>query len=292
MPKKQNTMKLLNYYLPKILFFFTIVFIISCEKEDAPESRFYTSLVINNYHRWYGNSSWQDNFIFEIYKSQDEFDNYFSIPYKINGYSCFLPYIERDSIYEKDKNLYSETLRFDSIRPGTYYLKIFNANNDEKFVEFNKPHTITISKPLDSLIIFNTLTERYYINSFRLKEMIIDLDNNEISLNTNNKVNVKFWKVYPGGYAGPPPTVFFEDSVIVNNFPYKKSALSITINEFNSWWYDPYFVIEISGKSIYHEYYVKVFDLLNLNKRFSDSLVYFDSKQAIHYKLYGEWDLE
>ena len=42
-------MKLLNYYLPKILFFFTLVLIISCEEGDAPESRSYTSLVINNY---------------------------------------------------------------------------------------------------------------------------------------------------------------------------------------------------------------------------------------------------
>lgn len=286
-----------NYYLPKVLIFLMTLFLISCKKEKTkepePETRLFTSMIINKYSSWYGNPSWHDNLISEFYKNQSEFDNYFSTPYEMTGKKNYLPDGSLlDPTLEGNNNLYRESLEYDSIKPGTYYLKIFNAYNHEKFVEFNKPYSFTISKPLDSITIFNTVIERYYINAFVINEMEINLGGNGNSYDPNAKVSVKFWKFYPSSYAGPPPTTFFEDSVLVRDFPYRKKPLSVTISEFNSWWTDPSFFVEISGNDIYQQHEVRIFDLLNLNKRLSDSLICFGSNQDIKYKLYGKWQLK
>lgn len=264
--------------------------LISCEAEK--NQRVYTSLIINNYHRWYGNSSWKDNFIFNIYENQADFDGYFSSPMKLNPYlfdHSNLPSSLLDSTLENNKNLYCETYRFDKFPPGTYYLKSFNAYNHEKFVEFNDLSRIDVTNPLDSIEIVNIITERYYIKSFELNKIEIHLD--ESIITKSDKLRVAFDKSYPPGYAGPPGIIFFDDSVRVSDFPVIKSNLSISINEFNSWWFDPSYFIEIMGVGIYKQYNVKLFELLNLNQRFSDSLIYFDADKHIQYKIYGKWIL-
>lgn len=272
----------------------------ACEKDDnipvddqeELRTRTHTTLIINNYNRGYGHFTYNENFIFEVYDDLNSYEDYFasSLPWEKKVIYSNLPDSLLDNDLESMYNYYRETFKYDSIEPGTYYFKSFNAYNDDKFVEFNDEFEFDISSPLDSLEVINILTKRYHIQSFNLKEMHIYLNNESLST-SKNEVNIKFHKFYPSGYAGPPPTTYFEDSVALDHFPYKKS-ISLRIDEFNSAWFDPHFYLSISGSGINKEYEIKIFDLLNLNKRFTDSLVYFDKNNVIQYKLYGDWTIK
>ena len=269
----------------------------ACEKDDnnpvikKEELRTHTTLIINNYHPYYGHSSYNENAIFEVYNNLNSFEDYFAapLPWEKREFNSDLPDSLLDDNLESLDGYTRETFKYDSVQPGTYYFKSFNAYNHERFVEFNDAYKFDISSPLDSLEVINILTKRYYIKSFNLKEMYVYLNNLNLRA-SKNKVKVKFYKFYPSGYAGPPPTTFFEDSVAVDQFPYRKS-IQITINEFNSWWCDPYFYLSISGSGFTDDYEIKIFDLLNLNKRFTDSLVYSRFNHP-YYKLYGDWTTE
>lgn len=278
---------------------FSLGFIFSaCEKDDnnpvfdKEELRAHATLIINNYHQWYGHSSFKENAIFEVYNDLNSYKDYFTapLPWEKKTTNSNLPDSLLDEDLESLDDYYRETFKYDSVEPGTYYFKSFNAYHHEKLVEFNDEFKFDILSPLDSLEVINVLTKRYYIQSFNLKEMYIHLNNESLST-SKNKVNIKFHKFYPSSYAGPPPTTYFEDSVALDQFPYHKS-ISVKIDEFNSWWFDPYFYLSISGSGIYKNYEIKIFDLLNLNRRFADSLVYFDNNNVIQYKLYGDWTTE
>ena len=76
----------------------------------------------------------------------------------------------------------------------------------------------------------------------------------------------------------------------VEDFPIKKASLSIEINEFNSAWYDPDYFIIISGNDVNSIIYeLNIFDLLNINKRIADSLMYFNESEEVLFKIYGDW---
>ena len=179
---------------------FLIGFIFSaCEKDDnnfvvsKEELRTHTTLIVNNYHMWYGNPSWKENALFEVYSNLNSYMDYFtaSLPWEkreIN--SDTLPSSLFNNSFEILDDYYRETFKYDNVEYGTYYLKSFNAYHHEKLVEFNDVFEFDVSSPLDSLEVVNVLTKRYYIKSFNLKEMHICLNNE--SLNTSkNKVNIK-----------------------------------------------------------------------------------------------------
>lgn len=269
----------------------------ACEKDDnnpvvnKETLRTHTTLIVNHYLPWYGNPSFKENAIFEVYNNLNSYQSYIGepLPWEKKEIDTMLPDSLLDDHLESLEGYTRETFKYDSVQLGTYYFKSFNAYNHERFVEFNDVYKYDISSPLDSLEVINILTKRYYIKSFHLKAMWVYL-NNPILSASKNKVKVKFYKFYPDGYAGPPPTIFFEDSVAVDQFPYRKS-IQVTINEFNSWWCDPYFYLSISGSGFTDDYEIKIFDLLNSNKRFTDSLVYTRFNHP-YYKLYGDWTTE
>lgn len=287
--------------IKKFYIFFSIGLIFSaCEKDDniPPDdkeelnTRTHTTLIVNNYNRGYGHFTYNENHILEVYDDLNSYKDYFAapLPWEKKVLYSNLPDSLLDDDLESMDKYHRESYKYDSVKPGTYYFKSFNAYNDEKFIEFNDEIKFDISSPLDSLEAINILTERYHIQSFNLKEMHIYLNDESLST-SKNEVNIKFHKFYPSGYAGPPPTTYFEDSVALDQFPYEKS-ISVSIDEFNSAWFDPHFYLSISGSGINKEYEIKIFDLLNLNKRFTDSLVYFDKSNVIQYKLYGDWTME
>lgn len=283
-------MKNLNH----IFLVLTVSIFIGCDKsEPIIEPITHTTLILNNYHEWYDNPSFERNRILYIYDNYSDYLNLFSTPLPLNKtafdkYS--LPNHLLNAELENNSELYSESFQFDNIKAGVYYIKSFNAYNHEKMVEYNDVFKFELSEPLEPLSVFNVNMKRYYIKSFNLREMYINLPNEQ--LNSIEKLRVKFWKEYPSGYAGPDPTIYFDDSIEYKKFPIKKSSLNILINEFNSWWFDPYFFLEISNSNFQKKYEIRLFDLLNQNKCFTDSLVYFELNKDIGYKLYGNWNIK
>ena len=181
--------------------FFLILIVLaflSCENEKIEQQRTSTSIVINNYHRGYGNSSWEDNFITEIYNSQSDYNGYFTNPINFEAEKYdkdLLPQNLLDSTLESDVDLFPETIRLNNFTKGAYYIRNFNTYNHNKFVEFNEQFLFEINNPLDSITVINLVTERHYIQSFLLMELLININKNLLS--NNEKVRLIFKKNIP-----------------------------------------------------------------------------------------------
>ena len=198
-----------------------------------------------------------------------------------------------DDEWDTNINVHREIVIYDSIKCGkTYYIKSFLAYNHNTFIsgqnynafiDYNDVYEYKMGT--DSVSVINVITERHYVSEYLLNDLEIQLPKE--LLNEPN-ISIKFMKIYPSAYAGPPPHTFFDISVSHSDFPIKKT-ISTLITEFNSWWWHPMYIISIRAPSFYKEYEVKVFDLLNMNKKFSDNLTYYGSENEVIYRIFGRW---
>lgn len=261
-----------------------------CEKNEVViPTEENSKLTINWEHPYYGNSSWKDNAMIYLYDSEEEY----SSP------------IGNFVLSESVADIYPEhggtitpvnSASFNNLEPIKYWVRIFNAYNHEKLVEYNTDSACTFQYPLieNTYTTVTIPTKRIYVNSYTIEKIEIYDIPSWLDITNGDQVTSKIFENFPSSFGSEQDKVLDSKTVTMNNSSIIYEPTNVVINRFNSWWFDPdYYVILNKSGSLSEEYYeINIFELLNSNAHFGNEYIKLNTQNEIKYKLYVTWDIE
>jgi hypothetical protein len=268
---------------------FLVILLWGCKKNEVViPNETNTSLTINWKHPEYGNSSLKDNARVYLYDSEKEYKN--PVGKAILSKSLA-------DIYPPNGGTITpvDSASFDHLQPIQYWVKIFNAYNHERLIEYNQDSSFTFQDPLveNTSTTVTIPTKRIYVNSYTIQKIEIYDIPAGINAGIGQKVSLKVYEAYPFGYAAED-VVLDSKILTVNNSIITYEPTNATINSFKSWWSDPaYYIILSNVGSTQEEYYeINIFELLNSNAHFGNEYTKLNDRNEIKYKLYVTWDFK
>ena len=270
----------------KYLIIITIIFILGCDSEEfSIPTEENVSLIINWEHEQYGNSGEGRNAEIYLYESEEDYN----IPFG-NAITC--QNITEEVLWSPETVYMVHTAHFNNLKPINYWVRIFNADNYEQFVEHNQESFFTFQYPLveNAVTTVQIPTKRVYIKSYDFQKIEIYDFPDEIISGNNEQVELSF--------IGISKDIFIDtlDFQILNieNSMIQYEPKNITINKFNARDGDPEYYISIRkpGSSAETNYKIRIFDLLNSNARLDNEYFKLNSTNEIEYILYVSWNFE
>jgi len=259
-----------------------------CEKNEVViPTEEHSKLTINWEHGFYGNSSFKKNAMIYLYDSEEEYNN---------------P-IGQAIISESVADIYPEhggtiipvnSVSFNNLEPIKYWVKIFNAYNHEKLVEYNTDSACTFQYPLieNTYTTVTIPTKRIYVNSYTINKIEIYDIPGWLDIINGDQVSAKILQDFPSSY-GELDNVLDSKTVTMNNSSIIYEPTNVVISRFNSWWFDPDYYIILNKAGYFDEYYeINIFELLNSNAHFGNEYIKLNNQNEIKYKLYVTWDID
>lgn len=267
-----------------ILPFLLVIILVSCQLHQDVNPVEEDNILIVNWEDRKSDTHAKENAMVYLYDSEEAWRTPYATPVAAASLSDIWP-IGGGVITPVN------SATFKNLAPKKYWIKIINAYNHRALIEHNQNLPYILETPLHKGTITTTAvkTEAITLVEYRLKNLTINALP-EIKANPNKLVKVVFKKFYPSGYAGPLPTIYYEQVVSTNNFPLSIN-LNLPIREFNSWWWHPYFYIYLEQVDfpIYKSAELNLFELINKNGGMYDRLHYKDKNNDMVFTIKGDW---
>ena len=272
---------------PYLYLLFFIILLWGCEKNEVViPNETSTSLTINWKHADYGNSSLKGNARVYLYDSEKEYKNPVGKAVMSKSLADIYPPFGGTITPVNSAS-------FKNLQPIKYWVKIFNAYNHDRLVEYNQDSSFTFQNPLvkNTVTAITIPTKRIYVNSYTIQKIEIYDIPAKINSGIGENVSLKILEAFPSGYAADDVVLDSKIMTVTNSFiTYEPN--NITIKSFKSWWYDPayYIILENTDSSTEEYYEINIFELLNSNSYFGNEYIKLNDKNEIKYKIYVTWD--
>lgn len=261
---------------------------LGCEKNEIiiPTEE-HSKLTINWEHPNHGNSSWKDNAMIYLYDSEEEYNN--PIGQAIVSESVADIHPEHGGFITP-----VNSASFNNLEPIKYWVRIFNAYNHGKLIEYNTDAACTFQYSLieNTSTTVTIPTKRIYVNSYTIKKNEIYDIPSWLYITNGDQVSAKIYENFPSSY-GEQDKILDSKTVTMYNSSIIYEPSNVVINRFNSWWYDPNYNLILTKSGFLEEYYeINIFELLNSNAHFGNEYIKLNNQNEIKYKLYVTWDID